>query len=193
MRISATIPRTSHRLWARIIDQVLRFGLELPFWVQIFQAVFSEEESLRIHLVWVVYFILVRLSYEGLSYYFFGTTLGKYLFNLRVVNRDHPGVHLELMQCYFRALVSELSFFVGWALFGTLLFRYDRSHLIDLWAKTRVVLSSEGGNRHQRRPQIHWIIGGLFVLFSLFSGIERAGSVLAGLSFRDNYLEIEFQ
>ncbi|MBK7962007.1 MAG: RDD family protein [Bdellovibrionales bacterium] len=81
-----------------------------------------EEGTVRIHLVWVVYFVLVRLSYEGLSYYFFRSTLGKYLFNLRVVNRDHPDAPLELTQCYFRALVSELSFFVGWALHGTLFF-----------------------------------------------------------------------
>ncbi|MBL7671178.1 MAG: RDD family protein [Bdellovibrionaceae bacterium] len=193
MKASATIPRTSQRLWARLVDQVLRFGLESPFWFQIFRGVFFEEGTVRIHLVWVVYFVLVRLSYEGLSYYFFRSTLGKYLFNLRVVNRDHPDAPLELTQCYFRALVSELSFFGGWALYGTLFFRYDRSHWIDLWARTRVVSIAESGNSFHRRPQIRWILGGLFVLFSLFSGLERAGSALASLSYRDNYLEIELQ
>jgi uncharacterized RDD family membrane protein YckC len=191
MRSSAGIPKTSQRFFARLTDQVIKFFLEFPFWVQIFRAVFLDEGAVRIHLIWVAYFVFIRLCYDGLGCFFFGATLGKYLFNLRVVNRDHSDHRLGLAQSFFRAIASELSFFLSWALYATLFFRYDRSHWIDLWARTRVI-SMQGESDFQRhRPKIRWMIGSLMALFFLISGLERAGTIISGLSLSDNYLEIE--
>jgi uncharacterized RDD family membrane protein YckC len=194
-RSSLLVPRSWRRMAARLIDIFVRTGLELPFWIQALQALLTPGESVRIHLTWFAYLIVTRLSYEAVPYYLWGATPGKYLLDLRVIDRDHPGNGLGLWQCYLRTLTGQFSFFVGWAFYATALFRYDRSHWMDLWASTRVIALPQekaiSGNHRQARRPIRWVIGGLMFVFSLFSGFEQAKIVVSGVSFDSEYLEID--
>lgn len=217
MPTSESIPTTSRRLWARWFDQLIKFFLQIPFWLQVLGLLWSDEGTVMVHWSWVLYFLVIQFSYEPISYYLCGTTLGKYWLDLRVVDRQDPNRGLGLAQSYLRGLLTELSCFFGWSLFATLFFRYDRSHWIDLWAGTRVVSLTSSSSSHSEsqqqskqlegprarpgpRPKIRWILGSLLFLIFLFSGIEQAMIMASGfnwgtssLEFNSRFLGVDFE
>lgn len=151
------IPTWTLRIQASVIDQVLRFLFLAPFagalnWRLFF---FGEgdllESWVKLFLAWGMYCL-----FQGLALYWTGATPGKALRGLRLVSREqssrqggggvgNASLSLQSTQILVRLLVDELSFFFAFAPRALALFRFDRTHLSDWAAETRVIcLESQG-------------------------------------------------
>ena len=107
--------------------------------------------------------------------YFFQATPGKWIFNLKVLPagalaEKQWGVHVLI-----RSLVSYVGLFM-WALYATAFFRYDRRHLGDWLAETKVVGESFS-KRHKVRPVLGVLILVLGLIQGWISTIEQIQSI----------------
>ncbi|MBP5297428.1 MAG: RDD family protein [Bacteriovoracaceae bacterium] len=69
------------------------------FW-QTLHRHFAQQSIIANYTIWI--------GYLGLSYYFTGTSLGKYFMNLKVVDHQDPAAPLALWQCFNRALCGPI-------------------------------------------------------------------------------------
>ena len=132
------IPSIRGRLLAKIFDEGIVLIINFPLWIRIFHS-YERSEVLILHWGLVVYYFASKSTYEWFSTYFWGATIGKYLMGLRVIPCDHRTQHLGFSQALLRVLCNQLDIYVGWALYVVALGRFDRTHVADWIADTRVI------------------------------------------------------
>ena len=69
------------------------------FWTVLHRH-FTQQSIIANYTIWI--------SYLGLSYYFTGTSVGKYWLHLKVVDHQDPAAPLALWQCFNRALCGPI-------------------------------------------------------------------------------------
>lgn len=170
------VPSTALRFWARLVDGVMVGVFLVPAFGLSAFSLFSG--PIWISWPFVAYLLLVPVLYEALSVWIFGTTFGKWLFFLRVVPAHDSSAELKASQIFNRALAGQFSFFFAYAPQSLLLFRYDRTHLVDWLGGTRVVTT----RLREKKIRIHWLFGAFLFLLFFFSGMEAASLFVGGLS-----------
>jgi len=181
------VPSTWRRLWAKLIDQVFVGLLFVPFLPLYWQAWQSGEGLIEVSIWLGVYLLVAPIFYEFLFLYLFSRTPGKWLLGLRVVCADHLENDLGWENCLLRALVARLDFFFSWAIYALAFWRYDRTHLADWVAGTRVV---QAFSRPQR-PKKRWLLGIFFVLMFGLEGWVNAISILQQVDWQRGVIGIE--
>lgn len=172
------VPSSALRVWAKAVDEALMTVFLVPAFGFSAFYLFSGG-PVWISWPFLAYLFAVPLLYEGLSLWFFGTTFGKWLFFLKVVDAKNPSSPLQAGQTFTRALAGRLTLFFSYAVQAMALFRYDRTHLADWLGRTRVVTT----RRRPRQVTIHWIVGTLAFTLCLFSGLAVASAFLGQVSF----------
>lgn len=164
--MAVSVPSSMDRVGAKVIDEILIFILALPALIPIF----SVEGAEWIPWGLVAYLLAVPLAYEALAYWIFSQTVGKWIFSLRVNDSRDPHRPVELSRFLLRVLISRLSVFVSWAPQATAFFRYDRTHLADWLAGTRVVSLRP----RPKRAVLHPWWGIFLVIFFIETGLSSA-------------------
>lgn len=175
------IAESSHRFYAKLIDQVIILFFSIPVFVSAFRQI-DENGIVVLHWSYVLYYFLLSLCYDFVSYYFFAQTPGKWVFDLTLVDSRNPQKELDHWQILIRLFATRLEFFFSWAIYAVAFFRYDRRHLADLIAGTRV----SAVNRRQRPAKIRWIQGGLILLLSISQGPMVAYEKLKNVHFENS-------
>jgi len=163
------IPTILSRLWARSIDQIVEVIILWPVLVAVFQSI-DEDGLMVVHWSAAVLIFIVPLAYEWFCYYFWSATLGKYLLGLKVESRRHLSGDLTFTQSLLRALGFRLEFFFSLAPLVLAFSRYDRTHLVDWIAETRVVRETPGA---PRRIKVYSFITWVFFILFLIQGLSR--------------------
>ncbi len=160
------VPSTGSRVAARLLDEIIIGLFCLPVLIPLFWG----RSDLWTPWPWVIYLCEVPLMYESLSIWVFSQSLGKWVFSLQVCSNRNPKLELNFWQCLLRSLVGRLTLFFSWAPQALALFRYDRTHLADWLAQTRVISLRPNPKRTRIRPW--W--GVIFIFLFLETGLSSA-------------------
>ena len=179
------VPSTWRRLFAQGIDSILRTVMYLPFAKSFFLLMFTEERVV-LPLEGFVFLLLVPAIYEFLFLYLMQATPGKWLLGLKVVPQNNPHSELHWTQCVLRSLVERGALFISWGLYATAFFKYDRTHVADWVAETRVVQFSP----RQSRPRIRWFLGLIFIFMYSYDGLRNAQNVLRMVDWQERQLDL---
>lgn len=152
------IPPLTRRFYALYIDEGLRLVFFLPF----LPLMLGDREK---GLAALALAIVTSLAFRVCCLYFLGGSVGKLVCGLRVVDRGTGGP-LEPIQAMLRVLADELSLFFAFAPRALVYFRWDRTHLSDWCAETRVVSLKEQSFIPKLRP----VTGSVLVILGLFWG-----------------------
>lgn len=179
------VPSTLRRLLAQGIDQVIRLFFYLPFAKSFFLVIFTEGE------VWIstgqlAVLFLVPAIYEFVFLTLFQATPGKWFLGLKVVPSADPKANLGWQQCVLRPLMGRLSFFFSWAIYAVAFFRFDRTHIVDWVAETRVIQSTPRQVRAKLRP----ILGSLLIIMNIYEGMVSARGVLQAVDWKNGQVEL---
>ncbi|MFS4459755.1 RDD family protein [Bdellovibrio sp. HCB2-146] len=179
------VPSTWRRLGANFIDQVLSLLMYLPFGGVFFKLFFTEEDVF-ISIFQLIILFFIPVIYDFIFLVLMQATPGKWMLGLKVVPRENPVQPLEVAQCLLRPLTGRLSFFFGWAIYALAFFRYDRTHLCDWVAETRVV-------QFQPRPErtrLRWFLGLLFVISYAYEGLVSSSHMLQQVQWANNQVNL---
>lgn len=178
---------TRERLSAKLLDQLVVLAL---LWPAFGASLWLVEGQSRLWLSWpyLLYFVGVPLAYESLSNWFFGRTVGKWVFGLRLASYHGPERELGFGACLVRALAERLSFYFSWAVYAPGWLRRDRRHLADWIAGTQVVFENGRALESGRRP----ILALLGLLFFSALGWETASRVLSLLQWDASGMTLNF-
>lgn len=179
------IPSTWRRLCAHGIDSILRAVMYVPFAKSFFLLMFTEEKVV-LPLEGFLFLLLLPAIYEFLFLYTMQATPGKWLLGLKVVPQNHPQSELHWTQCVLRSVVERGTLFVSWALYATAFFKYDRTHVADWVAETRVVQFSP----RQNRTRIRWVLGLIFIVLYSYDGLRNAQNVLRMVDWQERQLDL---
>jgi uncharacterized RDD family membrane protein YckC len=179
------VPSTWKRLAAFFIDQIVMVLFYLPFAGKFFQAFFLDED-VYLSLIQLLVFFLIPALYEFVFLVVMQATPGKWLLGLKVVPQHNPYTPLHITQCIMRPVVGRLSFFFGWAIYAVAFFRYDRTHIADWVAETRVIQFKP----RPMRAKIRWIAGSFFVLCYIYEGLAYSSSILSQIDWKNNQVEL---
>ncbi len=164
------LPSTWKRCFAFAFDQFVMILLYFPLWGFWYEMMTSDEEVIYVPLSVYAFFLLFPFFYEFIFLFLFQQTPGKWVFGLWVVSPSDPARPLTWVQAFLRALVGRFSLFFSWAPYALVFFTYDRRHLVDWVAETRVLQDTP----RARPPKIRWIVGIILVLFYVSEGFEHA-------------------
>ena len=128
---------TWKRLGAYLVDHCIIGLFFLPVTLQSWQS-YLGWGYIQVQWKWVLICFALQFSYRWLFLKLLGATLGHLLFGLRLVSL-HGNGSLTWLQSLLRILVDHLSFFFGEALKVLIFLRFDRTHLSDWVAETRLV------------------------------------------------------
>ncbi|WP_413557190.1 RDD family protein [Bdellovibrio sp. HCB209] len=179
------VASTWKRFIAQGIDQIFLLVCYVPF-ATLFYQVYTSDTDIYVSLFQLFMLFMVPALYEAVSLMVAQATPGKWLLGLKVVPNHDPTQPLEYSQCILRPLTSRLTFFFSWAIYALAFFRYDRTHLSDWVAETRVVQFKP----RPTRPKIRWIIGTFFVLSYAYEGMAYASSVLNQINWQEGKVEL---
>ena len=179
------VPSTWKRLFAHGIDQVLKMILYFPFAKSFFLRVFTDEE-VSISLLQLLVMLLIPVVYEAVFLFLYQATPGKWLLGLRVVPAWNSEEKLHWQQAVLRSFAERLTLFFSWAPYALAFFRYDRTHLFDWLAETRVVQSSP----RISLPQIRWFLGLLLVVVYLYEGLITAGHLVNSIDWSSGQVDL---
>lgn len=179
------VPSTWRRLVAHGVDQLIRVFCYIPFAKPFFLMVFTDED-VKISLLQLFVLFMVPAIYELVFLILFQATPGKWLLGLKVVPFTNPSEKLDLQQCILRPLMGRLSFFFSWAIYALAFFRYDRTHIMDWVAETRVVQFSPRATRAKLRP----ILGVLLILLYVYEGLSSARGILQVVDWENGQVEL---
>lgn len=156
-QLSHHIPGMSRRIMAFYVDECLRAIFFAPLlgltWLG---------ASPRLLLLAVFVYLSFRVACLALV----GASPGKLLLGLRVVGRE--GRELEFSQACLRVLADELSLFFAFAPRALAWLRWDRTHLSDWIAETRVISVKP----HTEVPRVRPVLGSILVLLGLYWGAK---------------------
>ncbi|MDG0818228.1 RDD family protein [Bdellovibrio svalbardensis] len=179
------VPSTWKRLFAFGIDQIFILLFYFPF-AKTFVQLFFTDEDVYVSLGKLLVMFLVPALYEFVFLMILQATPGKWLLGLKVVPAHNAYAELQSAQCILRPLVSRLSFFFAWAIYAFAFFKYDRTHVADWVAETRVIQFTP----RPRRPQIRWILGVFLVLSYVYEGVVYSSSVLGQIDWASKRVEL---
>lgn len=179
------IPSTWRRLAAKGIDSLIRAIFYLPFIKSFFLLIFTDED-VTISLVSLFVMFITPAIYEFVFLVFMQATPGKWLMGLKVVPFSDVGANLDWRQCFLRPFVERFSFFFSLAIYAVAFFRYDRTHLADWIAETRVV-------QFALRPtptKIRWFLGSILVLVNILEGVQSSSRMLRVIDWGKGQVEL---
>lgn len=170
---NAFVPSTWRRLMAQGIDQIVRGVFYLPFGGLLFKLLMTSEE-VQVSLVELVVIFLIPAIYEMVFLILFQATPGKLLMGLKVVPFADPNSKLDVSQCLLRAFAGQFTFFFSWAIYAVAFFRYDRTHIVDWIAQTRVIQGAPRIRRAKLRP----LLGVVFMILYAWEGLISAHHII---------------
>lgn len=138
-----------------------------------------------IDLKWLLVGFSLQFFYRLLFFKYLGATIGKLIFGLRLVSQKN-GEELTWYQVGIRVLADHLSIFVGKGFFSLALLRFDRTHLSDWLAETRVVQKHE----LPRPPERYLIWAVVACAYFSFTGFLSASHFLGHARIQDGQLVI---
>ncbi len=184
-----SIPSTFQRAKARLIDELICLVLSLPVTGHLFLTEFNEDADWNLPWTGLFYWAGIRLFYFYVSYRFFQKTLGKWVYDLRLVPAANYNAELTDSQILLRLVAEWFKLPLSWSIYSIMFFRYDRRHFADLVAETRVAGPVQARPTTSRRTKIRWIVG-IILLFSVFSGLKSTGEFVALLEWNKEFLFI---
>lgn len=179
------IPSTWRRWVAHYIDQGLKIVFYLPFMKSFFLILFTDQAVSLSVGQWII-LLLITPFYEAVFLALMQATPGKWMMGLKVVPARSPEEPLQWQQCVLRPAVQLLTFFFSWALYALAFFRYDRTHLADWVAETRVVQSTRRPTRARLRP----FLGVILILFNTYGGLTSAHKMLRAVKWDSNTVDL---
>lgn len=179
------VPSTWRRLFAHLIDQVIRMAFYLPFAKAFFLLLFTEDE-VNVSLLQLFLLFMVPAVYEFVFLVLMQATPGKWLLGLKVVPFSNAQEKLDWQQCVLRPLTERLTLFFSWALYATAFFRYDRTHAADWVAETRVVQFVP----RQSRARIRGILGTFLVLIYLYDGYVTSRDLIEVIDWQNHQVDL---
>lgn len=179
------VPSTWARLFARLLDQVFQLLFYIPFGKILFDLVFTEDDVV-ISLWQLLALFLIPAIYEGVFLVLMQRSPGKWFLGLKVVPSHDVHAKLRWDQCLLRPLVGRLSFFFSLAPYALAFFRYDRTHLGDWVAETRVIQFTPRSSR----PKIRWIVGTFFILTNAFEGMSSSARILNSIDWENRQVNV---
>lgn len=162
------VPSTWRRLAAQSVDGVILGAFSLPIAVRGIQT-YLATGIFEVEWKWLVVSFTLQLLYKWLFLKFLGATIGKLLFGLRLVSRNGGG-ELGWLQALIRVITDSLSIFFGQATKVLLFLRFDRTHLSDWVAETRVIQFSPRVSPPHRRPVLTLVL----FLYLAYSGFMQS-------------------
>ncbi len=157
---------------AFLIDSGIAFIFMLPVWVQLLFFQLNHGFGAGVWTVeprWILLSGLMIFFYRWLFVFFLGGTLGKLIMGLQIVPALRPNEALGLFQSFLRALADGLSLFFGQSLRALAFLRFDRTHVSDWVAETRVVQFTP--RKHPPRRRVWFTL--VIVLFSFWNAFFR--------------------
>lgn len=185
MSSEAYFPSTWRRLFAYFIDQGISLLFYLPFAGSVYKLVFTTEE-VYLSVVELLVLFLMPAIYEFVFLLLMQRTPGKAVCGLWVVPFSNVSEKLDWRQCVLRPLVGRLSFFFSWSIFALAFFRYDRTHLADWVAETRVVQNS----KRESAPKIRWFVGLILVVAYAYEGLVSSSAVINSIDWVNLQVEL---
>ena len=185
MRGEAYFPSTWRRLLAYFIDQGISLLFYLPFAGTVYKMVFTTED-VYLSVVELLVLFLMPAVYEFVFLLLMQRTPGKAVCGLWVVPFANVNEKLDWRQCVLRPLVGRLSFFFSWRIFALAFFRFDRTHLADWVAETRVVQSS----KRENAPTIRWFVGLILVVSYAYEGLVSSSAVINSIDWVNLQVEL---
>ncbi|MFM6927056.1 MAG: RDD family protein [Bdellovibrio sp.] len=179
------VPSTWKRLAALTIDQMMILPFYLPFAKKFF-SVFFTDDDVYLSLVQLLVLFMVPALFEFLFLVVMQATPGKWIMGLKVVPQENPFAELHWAQCVMRPLAGRLSFFFAWGIYALAFFRYDRTHLADWLAETRVIQFVP----RVRRAKVRWIWGLFFVLMYSYEGLNYSSAVLNEIDWGNHQVDL---
>lgn len=179
------VPSTWKRLIAVTIDQLMILPFYLPFAKKFF-TVFFTDDDVYLSLLQLFILFLVPAFYEFVFLVVMQATPGKWLMGLKVVPHNSPYEELHWTHCVMRPVVGRLSFFFAWGIYALAFFRYDRTHLADWLAETRVIQFVP----RARRAKLRWILGTVFVIMYAYEGLTYSSSVLNQIDWKNHQVDL---
>lgn len=179
------VPSTWKRFVANGIDQSICLLFYFPF-VGLLWRFFTTEEPIHISLWQLFVIFMIPAVYDFVFLVLMQGSPGKWFMDLKVVPATQPEQALSLEQCFLRPLVARLTFFFSWAIYALAFFRYDRTHLCDWVAETRVVQSTPRPRRAQLRP----FVGALFVCLYISEGLSSAAAVIKQIDWKAHQVDV---
>lgn len=166
---------TERRILAFLVDEVLRQLAYLPAWVHLIRS--SGYWSFAdISWFWLGICYLFHFSARVVFLRFIQATPGKFLFGLRLVGRESDD--LNWTQAFVRTAADDLAAVAGLATRCLALLRFDRTHLSDWVAGTRLIQ-----NKHRIAfPHRRWILAIFLFVVTGISGLQNSLWWLAELS-----------
>ncbi len=173
------------RVFAWVIDSSLSSLFYLPIWVQLgFLLGPTTQHTLSLSLLLLCF--ALQFCFRWMVLYFLAASPGKLLFGLRVVNAHEPESPLGLTQSFLRVLADHLSLFFGDALRILAWFRFDRTHVSDWVAETRVVQDWP----RKRIPRRRILVASLGFIFLLQSGWSQAYFLFRRIDYKNGVLVV---
>lgn len=179
------VPSTWRRLTAQAVDSLIRVVFYLPFAKALFTLAFTDEEVL-VSLGHLLLMFLIPAIYEFIFLVLMQATPGKWLMGLKVVPFSNPSEKLHWSQCVLRPLTERLSLFFSWAIYAAAFFRYDRTHVADWVAETRVVQFTP----RPQRAGIRWFLGTLLVIFYIYDGMHSAKNLIQVIDWENRQVDL---
>lgn len=179
------VPSTYRRVMAFLIDQVVSLLMYVPFY-GVFSRLILTDEEVHLSVVQLFILLLIPAVYEFVFLALMQATPGKWLMNLKVVPNHHPDHKLEFGQCLLRPLTGRLSLLLSWAIYALAFFRYDRTHLCDWIAETRVVQFKPRAS-HAR---VRWFLGSIFILSHTYEGLSSASHAIRQINWQEGQVDL---
>lgn len=178
-------PSTWRRLWAFLLDQLFSLVMYLPFFGAFSKLIFTDNEA-ELSLIQLGLLLMVPAVYEFIFLALMQATPGKWLMGLKVVPVNNAEGKLEFSQCLLRPLTGRLSLLLSWAIYAVAFFRYDRTHICDWIAETRVIQFKPRAGR----TRIRWILGSLFILSHGYEGLQSAAHTIQQINWEEGKVDL---
>jgi uncharacterized RDD family membrane protein YckC len=179
------VPSTWRRLFAKGIDQIVRGVFYIPF-VGLLIKLFTTSEEVKVSLSKLMIVFFIPPIYELIFLILFQATPGKWLMGLKVVPFSSPETKLDLGQCLLRSIGGQFTFFFSWAIYAVAFFRYDRTHVVDWIAQTRVIQVSPRLGRAKLRP----LMGFVFIVFYAWEGLVSAHQIIHNIDWMNGQADL---
>lgn len=178
-------PSTWRRLCAFVLDQIISMVMYLPFFHAFSQLIFTDGEA-QLTLTQLGIMLMVPAIYEFIFLALMQATPGKWLMGLKVVPANNAENKLEFAQCLLRPLTGRLSLLLSWAIYAVAFFRYDRTHICDWIAETRVVQYKP----RAARTRIRWALGIVFILGHGYEGMRSASHSIQQINWQEGKVDL---
>ena len=175
------IPSTWKRVLAWCLDQVFIWMMIAPILIMFPQ---TEDGWIGISLPWALVLLVAPVFFEMAGLYYFNATPGKWICHLKILPASKASEQHWAVHTLIRAVLGFCGMFL-WVIFVTGLFRYDRRHLADLIAETRVV-----GFSARPLPQVRPVLGLIVVLLGLIQGGASLAAQISNVDYEDGSIFI---